>query len=110
MAMAFVPVPPKLPAKALTPPVAAQPGKSFTEGLSTVKCPPPVETAIGTVAEPLAPVRTRAARPLPVKSPTSTLAPWSAAHLGKRSTVWLVTVKVPSPFENATGIVVEALA
>jgi hypothetical protein len=40
---------------------------------------------------------------IPVESPAMGIAPVICAHAGKLERTVFVTVKVPSPFENATG-------
>src|ERR1700761_7249186 len=48
-----------------------------------------------------------ASRPLSSKCPTTACTPLDAAHFGKSETGWLVTVKLPSPLENANGTVLQ---
>ena len=94
----------KSPVTALAPTVAAQVGKFVTALLVTWKLPLPFEKAIGMPLQPDTPVSAMSSRPSPSKSPTTACAAAPTASPGKLVTVRLVTVKVPSPFENAIGI------
>src|SRR6185503_7651588 len=83
--------------------VAAQPGKFPAGELVTLKVPSPFENATGMLFQPDGPVIAASVFPSPLKSPTRIFAFVVAAQPGKFPAVALVTLKVPSPFENATG-------
>src|SRR5262245_45690228 len=103
-AMSALPSPSKSPVTSLAPGVAAQAGKLATPLLVTKKLPSPRENATGIEPQPVGPETARSVRPSPLKSPDTSLAPGVAAQIGKLATPLLVTVKPPSPRENATGI------
>ena len=65
-----------------------------------------MENATGIDVHPLPPVSAMSVSPSRLKSPLTTCTPGVWAHdWAKYPTGALVTVKVPSPLENATGIV-----
>ena len=74
-----------------------------------MKLPSPFEKATGRVCHHgvFGPgVSARSVRPSWLKSPVSTLAPVAWAHPAKSGCAAFVTVKLPSPFDRATGILV----
>src|SRR5262245_22458321 len=71
--------------------------------LVTVKLPLPFERATGKVFHVEGPVSAISALPSPLKSPTNFLACGSEDKLAKSPMNVLVTVKLPLPFERATG-------
>src|SRR5688572_15835250 len=73
----------------------------------TLKVPLPLENATGSEVQPGMPVSARSVRPSPLKSPGSTFAPGDADQVGKLKGLRLVTLKVPLPFDKATGRVVQ---
>src|SRR6516164_3932742 len=102
-AMSAFPSPLKSPTSLTTPGCAAQLAKLSNGLLVTRKVPSPLEKATGRVLHPAPPISAMSAFPSPLKSPTSLTTPGCAAQLAKLSNGLLVTRKVPSPLEKATG-------
>src|SRR6478752_4369033 len=94
----------KSPTMALAPGKLAQVVKLSMVLFTNVNVPLPLESAIGTRPQ-SAPVSAMSSRPSPSKSPATGTTLAVAAKPGKLATPDEVTVKRPSPFENATGIV-----
>jgi hypothetical protein len=84
-----------------------QNAKSGLEALVTVKEPSPLEKATGMVVKYPALVKARSSLPSWLKSPDQSFAPYGVyAQAAKFGLEAAVTRNVPSPLENATGIVV----
>src|SRR4029079_17611573 len=95
------------PATGLAPLWVAQVGKLLTPELVNVKVPLPLPNATGIDAHPDPPVNAISPTPSPLKSPGTAEA--AVARPGKVPTDMLVTTKVPSPLEKATGMEVQLL-
>src|SRR5215510_3366230 len=84
--------------------VAAQTAKLTIGAFVTLKVPLPLEKATGMLAQPEGPVNATSVLPSPLKSPTSGFALGVAAQTAKLTIGAFVTLKVPLPLENATGM------
>src|SRR6185503_4742410 len=84
--------------------VAAQTAKLTIGAFVTLKVPLPLENATGMLPQPEGPVNATSVRPSPLKSPASGLAFKVAAQTAKLTIDAFVTLKVPLPLENATGM------
>src|SRR6185369_12369260 len=84
--------------------VAAQTPKLTIGAFVTLKVPLPLENATGMLPQPVGPVKATSVRPSPLKSPASGFALAVAAQTAKLTIGAFVTLKVPSPLENATGM------
>src|SRR5216683_1260417 len=105
--MSALPSPLKSPTSALTPGRDAKVPNSPMIVLVTLKLPSPLEKATGTDVQPCPPVSAMSALPSPLKSPTSGVTPGRDAQVPKSPRITLVTLKLPSPLEKATGIEVQ---
>src|SRR5690349_13400975 len=86
---------------------AAHPAKVDSGALLRLKVPSPLENATGIVLHVAGPISARSVRPSASKSPLITFASGVAAHWAKDQSdavEALMTLNVPSPLENATGI------
>src|SRR6516225_2975711 len=106
-AMSVRPLPLKSPVTTLAPAVVAQPANPGAGELWMVQVPSPLANATGTVVQPCPPTRAMSVRPLPLKSPVTTLAPAAVAQPANPGAGELWMVQVPSPLANATGTVVQ---
>src|SRR5918994_1818984 len=107
-AMSARPLPLKSPATTRTPGWLAQLGMKLGAGpLVMLRMRAALEKAMGIVFQPgVCLTSAMSARSLPLKSPTTTRTPGWLAQLGmKLGAGPLVMLKVPSPLEEATGIV-----
>src|SRR6266487_3878632 len=91
----------------MAPAAAAQPANWPAGRLVTVQLPSPLANATGMVLQPATPVTARSVRPLPLKSPVTTFAPGDPAQAPNWPASRLVTVQLPSPLANATGMVLQ---
>src|SRR6185503_13208914 len=98
------PSPLKSPASGFALAVAAQTAKLTIGAFVTLKVPLPLENATGMLPQPDGPVNATSVRPSPLKSPASGFALTVAAQTAKLTIGAFVTLKVPSPLENATGM------
>src|SRR5216683_2664475 len=101
--MSALPSPLKSPTSALTPGRDAKVPNSPMIVLVTLKLPSPLEKATGTEIQPCPPVSAMSALPSPLKSPTSGVTSGRDAKVPNCPMIVLVTLKLPSPLEKATG-------
>ncbi len=101
--MSVLPSPLKSPVRIFTPgswALCAKPGFAI---LVTLKPPSPLENATITESQPCPPASAMSVLPSPLKSPVRTFTPGSWALWAKPELAMLVTLKLPSPLENAMG-------